>query len=188
MLFRSLDHLLAIGQATDAQIVEHLVQTYYTMLYRLGLHLLRDHDDAEDAAQETLITASQKIGQYQIGTDMRAWVYTIGVNTCRATWRKRQWQKRLQGVLGWLGHEGLDAAASPEHHTLRTERDAHLWQAINQLDEKHRLPIILRYAHDLSTVKIGLVLGLNEGTVRSRLHYAHKQLEIRLALTKEVNP
>lgn len=65
----NLDHLLAIGQATDAQIVEHLVQTYYTMLYRLGLHLLRYHDGAKDAAQETLITASQKIEQYQIGTE-----------------------------------------------------------------------------------------------------------------------
>lgn len=183
----NLDHLLTVGQATDVQIVEHLVQNYYTMLYRLGLHILRDHDDAEDAAQETILTASQKIGQYEAGTELRAWVYTIGVNTCRAMWRKRQWQNRLHGVLVWLGQERTDAAALPEQHTLRSERDARLWNAINALDEKHRLPIILRYAHDLSTAEIGEALGINEGTVRSRLHYAHKQLEARLILIEEVN-
>ena len=184
----NLDHLLAVGQATDEQIVEYMVQTYYTMLYRLGLHMLRDHDDAEDAAQETIVTASQKIGQYRVGTEMRAWVYAIGVNTCRAMWRKRQWQNRLHEVLVWLGQDRSDAAASPEHHTLRSERDAHLWQAINKLSEKHRLPLILRYAHELSTAEIADVLGINEGTVRSRLHYAHRQLEARLVLIEEVNP
>ena len=184
----NLDHLLATGQANDVQIVEYLVQTYYTMLYRLGLHLLRDHDDAEDAAQETILTASQKIGQYQAGTELKAWIYTIGVNTCRAMGRKQQWRNRLHGVLVWLGQEHTDAAASPERQTLRQERDARLWNAINELGEKHRLPLILRYAHDLSTAEIGEVLGINEGTVRSRLHYAHKQLEARLIGYEEVNP
>lgn len=184
----NLDHLLATGQATDVQIIEHLVQNYYTMLYRLGLHLLRDHDDAEDAAQEAILTASQKIGQYEAGTELKAWIYTIGVNTCRAIWRKQQWRHRLHGVLVWLGQEQTDAAASPELHTLRHQRDTRLWNAINELGEKHRLPLILRYAHDLSTAEIGAVLGINEGTVRSRLHYAHKQLEARLTGYEEVNP
>jgi RNA polymerase sigma-70 factor (ECF subfamily) len=183
----NLDHLLATGQATDVQIVEYLVHTYYPMLYRLGLHILRDHDDAEDAAQETIITASSKIGQYQVGTNMRAWVYTIGVNHCRAVLRWRQWQARLHGLLQQVRQVKADTAPSPELFALRTEADAQLWAAVNELNEKHRLPIILRYAHHLSLREVGEVLQLKEGTVRSRLYYAHKQLQARLKAQDKVN-
>ena len=65
---------------------------------------------------------------------------------------------------------------SPETLTIQNERDRKLWQAINQLPDRHRLPIILRYSHDLATPEIADILQIPPGTVRSRLHYAHQQL------------
>jgi RNA polymerase sigma-70 factor (ECF subfamily) len=59
---------------------------------------------------------------------------------------------------------------------MENEQTRTLWQAIERLDEKHRLPIVLRYYHELSTQEIAEVLGINLGTVHSRLSIARQQL------------
>jgi RNA polymerase sigma-70 factor (ECF subfamily) len=52
---------------------------------------------------------------------------------------------------------------------------------VDSLGDKHRLPIILRYVHELSTPEIAAILGLSEGTVHSRLHYARQRLQASLS-------
>ena len=68
------------------------------------------------------------------------------------------------------------ARLSPEREYMQTERSESMWQAINQLDEKHRLPVILRYYDELSTQEIADVLGISVGTVHSRLSIARTRL------------
>jgi RNA polymerase sigma-70 factor (ECF subfamily) len=63
---------------------------------------------------------------------------------------------------------------------IRDETQAQLWAAVDDLDEKHRLPVILFYVHELSVPEISVILGVNSGTVHSRLHYARKQLAARI--------
>ena len=175
-----LDYLLRDDPANEKLVVEYLVQSYYAMLYRLGLHVLQQHDDAEDAAQEAIMAASNKIDQYQPGTQLKAWVYTIGLNVCRAKLRKRKWRNRLKSALLVSGETAVHSHPSAEEQFSKDARNANLWQAINQLKEKQRLPIILRYGHGLSIREIGEVLDIKEGTVRSRLHYAQRELLILL--------
>ena len=175
-----LDYLLRNDPIDKERVVEYLVQSHYSMLYRLGLHILREHDDAEDAAQETIMAAGNKIDQYQPGTQLKAWVYTIGLNVCRAKLRKRKWRNRLKSALLVTGETAVHTHPSAEDQFAKATRNANLWQAINQLKEKQRLPIILRYGHDLSIREIGEVLDIKEGTVRSRLHYAQRVLLILL--------
>ena len=59
---------------------------------------------------------------------------------------------------------------------VEAERSEALWRAINSLDEKHRLPIVLRYYHELSTQEIADVLNVNVGTIHSRLSNARARL------------
>jgi RNA polymerase sigma-70 factor (ECF subfamily) len=63
-----------------------------------------------------------------------------------------------------------------------------LWRAIHALDDKHRLPVVLFYYHDLPTVEIAQVLGISEGTVHSRLHTARQRLRAQLRLSDHHSP
>ena len=173
------DRLLHSRAASEAEIIEHLLTHYYADLRHLASNILQDADEAEDAAQETLIAAVSKLDRYQPGTNFKAWIYTIAVNICRGYLRKRKVQTNLHNVLAGLFHLG-DSIPSPEEQALRGETEAHLWQAVNTLDEKRRLPVVLRYLHGLSNQEIAQVMSIREGTVRSRLHYALRELQKRL--------
>jgi RNA polymerase sigma-70 factor (ECF subfamily) len=65
---------------------------------------------------------------------------------------------------------------TPERSVLKDEQSRLLWAAIDELDEKHRLPIILRYFHEMPTEEIAKVLEISVGTVHSRLHNARSRL------------
>jgi len=71
---------------------------------------------------------------------------------------------------------------SPEETVIQNEKDAALWKALQAMDEKHRLPLVLRYYHDLPIAEIAQILNINEGTIHSRLHVGRERL--RLALTE----
>jgi RNA polymerase sigma-70 factor (ECF subfamily) len=57
-----------------------------------------------------------------------------------------------------------------------------LWSTVNKLGEKHLVPIIFRYVHDLSVREISQILNIREGTVHSRLHHAYRSLGWQLAI------
>jgi RNA polymerase sigma-70 factor (ECF subfamily) len=69
---------------------------------------------------------------------------------------------------------------------VQREANRQLWQAVDDLDDKHRLVVILRYVHDLSTAEIADALDISQGTVHSRLFYARRQLQKWLSFLEEV--
>jgi RNA polymerase sigma-70 factor (ECF subfamily) len=81
---------------------------------------------------------------------------------------------------------GGDAPADPEAVAIQNESDAELWNAVAALDEKHRLPVILRYYQGFSTAEIAQLLGISEGTVHSRLFTARERLRAHLKERAEV--
>ena len=163
--------------------LEALVGEYYAYVRRLALTILDDGSaeasaEADDAAQETFITAHRALAGFRGRASLKTWLTAIAVNACRARLRKRKLRRTLQSTL-----RGLHLAqrlASPEETALQNEARRHLWQAVDSLDQKHRLPVILRYVHALTVPEIAASLGTNEGTIHSRLHYARKTLLDRL--------
>ena len=75
----------------------------------------------------------------------------------------------------------LPGPDQPEDVLAQKEVEAKLVQAVNDLKDKHRLPIILRYTHNLTAAEIAQVLEISEGTVYSRLHYARRELRQKLS-------
>jgi RNA polymerase sigma-70 factor, ECF subfamily len=59
---------------------------------------------------------------------------------------------------------------------IQNEKEAAIWQSLNQLDERHRIVVILRYFHELPITEISEILSVNEGTIHSRLHTAREKL------------
>ena len=180
-----LDQLLECGQVDADEVADYLVTHFYSGVRHLAHTILHNADEAEDVAQRTIIQATNKIKQYQPHTNLRAWVYRIGVNEARMLYRRRQAHQKLWQLLTLNWHKPI--LPSPEVATLQDERDERLWQAVSQLAEKQRLVVVLRYSEGLATADIATVLAIPSATVRSRLHYAHKQLRTLLA-APEVTP
>lgn len=164
----------SFAQAGAKITTEFLVHEYRAYIFRLCLSILNDEDEADDITQETFVAALLGIDQFRGDAHIRTWLSSIAINLCRDFIRKRKTRQALHTVLQNL--HLLNHPPLPEETCLQNETHQQLWDAINDLTEKHRLPIILHYAHNIPTTEIALILGLSEGTVYSRLHYARKQL------------
>jgi len=77
-------------------------------------------------------------------------------------------------------HDRNTGTTRLEETVLQNEVDATVWAAIQALDDKHRIPMILRYYHHLPVSKISSILGVKEGTVHSRLNKARQRLKAAL--------
>ncbi|MCI0518684.1 MAG: RNA polymerase sigma factor [Chloroflexi bacterium] len=176
----SLHTPLAAQTAAERQDDIHaLVTAYYAYVHRLAFSILDDAQEAEDAAQETFIAAHRALPGYRGQSEVKTWLIAIAVNQCRARLRRRQSRQRLHAALQAL-HLAGPAPSSPEAAAAQNEADRLLWRAVDALDEKHRLVVLLRYVHELSAAEIAAALDTSEGTVHSRLHYARAKLKTQL--------
>ena len=163
----------------DSLAIERLVQTYQAEVYRLALSILDDSDDADDATQEVFVAALRALESFRGNASFKTWLFSITINVCRTRLQRQKNRGRLQQILQSLFGQNQ---AHPENEAIQSESDSKLWQAIRTLDDKHRVPVILRYYHDLSVAEIAETLGVPVGTIHSRLNHARERLR---ALLKE---
>jgi RNA polymerase sigma-70 factor (ECF subfamily) len=156
-------------------IVEDWIERYYPDIYRLALAILHDADEAADAAQDCFVAADRAIDGFQYQSSPKTWLYAIAINTCRSRLRKHKTQHALVDKVRAI-QSLFERQPSPEEQVIHAEQDSWLREAIRRLDEKHRIPIVLYYLEELPVREIAYILGINEGTVHSRLFYARSQL------------
>lgn len=169
------DNLLRYHASDDPAVIEAMVQDYRAQVYRLALSITNDVQEAEDATQDTFIRAAFSLDRYQVGTNFRAWLLTIAVNTCRGYLRKRAARETLNRVLAAI-LATTSSQTGPEAAAVRNETHAKVWDLVDRLGEKHRLVVILRIAHGLSVQEISQILEIKEKTVYSRLYDAIQKL------------
>lgn len=168
------------ANVAPAQDIEALVAAHYGYVRRLALSILDDPHEADDAAQDTFIAATRSLDSYRGEADAKTWLTAIAVNACRARLRKRKMHQVLQSTLEVLHLASANSHPTPEKVALEHEADRRIWRAVDELDEKHRLVVVLRYVHELPIPEIARALGTNVGTVYSRLHYARHRLQVQL--------
>jgi RNA polymerase sigma-70 factor (ECF subfamily) len=171
----------SLQQGTNDQRVsiERLLREHYSYIQRLALSILGDPHEAEDAAQETFIAANRSLDRFRGDSSPRTWLTAIAVNTCRGRLRKRRTRQGLQHALQAL-HLAQPVPVSMEDAAIQQDTLRALRQAVAGLDDRHRLPVLLRYVHALSVPEIAAALKTNPGTIYSRLHYARHMLIARL--------
>ncbi len=180
----NLEQLLQRSQTNDPVVIEALVSQYHPYIYRLALSILDDPDEAQDAVQDAFISATMNLDRYRGESSLKTWLYAIALNTCRGHLRKRRARQSMRKT--WNAVQSLvSRPPTPEESALRSESDTRLWDAVDDLGEKHRLPVILRYVHSLSVPEIAQIMDINEGTIHSRLHYARRKLQGRLKSVPE---
>jgi len=160
-----------LAQEFEARLIESS-----TLAFRVAYAVLRHREDAEDVAQEAFAKAYRSFRQLRDRDRFRAWLV-------RLTWRlaldrQRSDRRRASREAAHGGLERLEHTTDGE--IAARERAHYLWQAIDALPEKLRVVVVLSgiEGHDLR--EVARLLGLAEGTVKSRMFVARRRLREHL--------
>jgi RNA polymerase sigma-70 factor (ECF subfamily) len=166
----------------DGMWTEDAVRAYAASLYPMALRITRDVPDAEDLLQETFAKAFAASGQFEPGTNLKAWLRRIMINTFISDYRKRRAEPQLVPAdtmsppLFWVqSHDG-----SAEDQVLRCQLDGHLTAALQSLPERYRVVVYLADLEGLGYQQISTVTGIPLGSVKSCLHRARHRLRGQL--------
>jgi len=160
---------------TDEHLTEfqQRLQECYHLVYRVALGVLRNAEDAEEISQDAFLRAYRKLPSLREPQKFRSWVARIGfrlaLNRRRATARARQRD------ASWL-EVSQPAAVSVEATVAQREFQLRLQQEIDRLPQKLRNVLLLSAVQELNARDVADMLGIPEGTVRSRLYLARKEL------------
>jgi RNA polymerase sigma-70 factor (ECF subfamily) len=172
------DELLARLRRGDAQAFEDLVRTYQHRVFGVGWRMLGSRAEAEEIAQETFLRAHRALGEFRGEARLGTWLYAIASRLClnRLAAGDRRHPRADEEALDRVPSSVTDAATALE----RTELQTALHEAIAALPEDRRIVVVLRDLEGLGYEEIAEVLGLELGTVRSRLHRARMELKAKL--------
>lgn len=150
-------------------------------LYSFALKLTRARDDAEDLVSDTILRAFDRWEQYQLGTNVRAWLFTILYHTFVS--RKRRIDAREVQLPdepeSWSAYEAV-GESDPEGKFYDSFIDEEVTREIDRLPEDYRTAVVLSDIQGLRYAEIAEILGIPEGTVKSRLFRGRRILQKRL--------
>lgn len=150
-------------------------------LYGFALKLTRSRDEADDLVSETVLRGLEKWQQYQPGTNLRAWLFTILYHAFVS--RKRRIDRREVHPSderdGWNPFDAV-GETDPEGAFFDSIVDDEIIRAIDELPDEYREAVLLSDVHDLRYAEIATVLDVPEGTVKSRLFRARRLLQKKL--------
>ena len=165
------DELLVLRcQEGDAEAFEVLVGRWQRRLWRHAWRLTGDESAAWDATQEAWIGISRGINRLADVAAFPAWAYQIISNKCRDSVRREQRRREATEMYSeWMQREEQEAVAAQQQHNS-------LKEALEQLSGPDRAVLSLRYEEQFDTAEIACILGVPEGTVKSRLFYARQRV------------
>ena len=174
-------------QRRDKTAFAELIEQNSDHIYRLGLKMLGNSQDAEDVLQETFIKAFNNIRSFEGRSKISTWLYRIAVNESLSLLRKRK--NNITSIdAGLETDEGdilprqiIDWCCLPERELLSDESRQYISQAIDTLSDAYRATFLLRDVEGLSTRETAETLDITESAVKVRLMRARMQL--REALT-----
>lgn len=190
-----LDNELTLIQSARRGQIEAfniLVRHYQDGVYALAYRIMADHASADDAAQETFITAYRSLNGYR-GGSFRAWLFRIATNTCYDELRRRKRRpaasfEELPGADSDDGPTLPAASPTPEQAAQQSELHRAIEQCIQALQPDQRLVLILSDVEGLNYQEIADSAGVNLGTVKSRLSRARASVRLCLQAVQELLP
>jgi RNA polymerase sigma-70 factor, ECF subfamily len=170
------------------RLFEEQALQYMDQLYAAAMRMTRNPADAADLVQETYIKAFQAFGQFQQGTNLKAWLYRIQTNTFINNYRKKQ-RDPYQGTIDDLEDWQLGNAESATATTTRSAEaeaidrlpDSAVKDALQAIPEDFRLAVYFADVEGFSYQEIADIMKTPVGTVMSRLHRGRRLLRDLLA-------
>jgi RNA polymerase sigma-70 factor (ECF subfamily) len=176
--------LIEAARAGDRRALEKLLERHQGAVYRFGMKMCGEAEDAKDVLQETLFAAVRTLPDFRGASSVSTWLYTIARSFCL---KKRRTSKFAPERIESLEAQG-DASTEVADHRRTPEEDASAAQtkkvldaAIAELDPMYREVLVLRDVEGLSAAEVGEILGLTVEAVKSRLHRARVAVRERVA-------
>ncbi len=181
------EELVARSQRGDAGAFDSLIVKYSPRLYSLVYNMTSNHDDTNDMLQDVWAKAYRCIGGFRGKSQFYTWVHSIAANTTLNFLKKRgrRWTMSLDDVDNGIANDKefveLQTTSTPVRETDLGELQKQLNEAMMKLTPDHRAVVTMFDIQGMPHADIAKILGISEGTVRSRLFYAHKQLQAWLS-------
>lgn len=155
----------------DREAFAELVERHYERIYRIGLRLLGDADDAADLAQDVCVGLARKVRSYRGESEFTTWLYRVVVNAARDAVRRHAARRRAN-------QRYADVNALVRAGAVAREADARwLYEALAVLGHDLRETAVLVLQEGLGHAEAGEVLGVKESTVSWRMHEVRKRLK-----------
>ncbi len=177
------DELIARTQAGDPSAFDELIVKYSPRLYGLVYHMTSNHEDANDLMQDIWSKAYRAITGFRGKSSFYTWMHSIGVNMTINFLKKRgrRFHLSLDDVDANIQNDKefieLTAGTTPVRETNLNELQVRLNESMQKLSNDHRAVVTMFDIQGMPHAEIAKILGTSEGTVRSRLFYAHRQLQ-----------
>jgi RNA polymerase sigma-70 factor (ECF subfamily) len=175
-------------RAQDPTAVTDLSAVYGAKIYQLAFRYLKNHEDAEEVAQDVLLKVYQKIDAFRGDAALSSWIYRITFNAAMS--RLREFRQALPAAPDQKNDEAgkqppkrevVDWSPLADEEMFRAEMRKTLVRALKEMPPLYRAPIILRDVQGLTTEEASAVLHVKEQTLKSRLHRGRLMLREQLS-------
>ncbi|MFA6045208.1 MAG: sigma-70 family RNA polymerase sigma factor [Phycisphaerales bacterium] len=167
----------------EAAAYEKLVHETTPRLLAIARRMLPNEDDAQDAVQEGFLAAFKGLPSFDGNSRLSTWLHRIVVNACLMKLRskRRRPERSIEEILPKFREDGHawepgSAWQSPTKGLEEKELSARMLEAIDNLPENYRIVLVLRDIQGLDTAETGVIVGLSENAVKTRLHRARQAL------------
>lgn len=171
----------------DANAFAFLIDKYKNMTYTLAMKIVKNHEDAEEVAQDSFLKAYQKMDTFQGKSKFSTWLYTIVYRNAITKVRKKRVE--TSGIDDYVINNHSDDLEFPQMEALKNgEQQKYVRQAINNLPEKDGFLITLYYMNENTIEEIQQITDLTLSNIKVKLFRARKKLnaELSLLLNEEI--
>jgi RNA polymerase sigma-70 factor (ECF subfamily) len=172
--------LIALSAGGDRRAFERLVERHAAAVLRLAIVLTDDRASAEDAMQQTFLSAYRSAASFRADASVRTWLLRIVRNTAYRLAAKRGREDLMEEPLMTLGIHAGWGSDNPEALAMAAERRDSLRRALDDLPAADREVLILRDIEGLRGSEAAEVMGIGEPALKSRLHRARLKLAVAL--------
>ncbi len=178
--------LVARTQAGEVRAFDELVVRYTPRLYGLVYNMTSNHEDTNDLLQEIFSKAFRSIKGFQGKSSFYTWMHSIAANMTINFLKKRNRRRAMSlddidnGIANDPDFISATSDTDPRHQANLTELQKKLNESMMKLSIEHRTVVTMFDIQGMPHAEIAKILGISEGTVRSRLFYAHRQLQNHL--------
>ncbi|MCC7123834.1 MAG: sigma-70 family RNA polymerase sigma factor [Acidobacteria bacterium] len=181
------DDLLAAARRGDNAALGTLLVRYQPHVYRFGLRMCGNAEDAGDVTQESLFAMARSVRSFRGESSISTWLYTIARRFCMRKRRRSRFAPAREESLDAPGAEAAlalaDRSPDPEQTTANEQLAAALTRAIDALDPAQREVLVLRDVEGLTAPEVAAILDISVDAVKSRLHRGRVAVRTALAPT-----
>jgi len=180
------EELLSAARSGDRDALEELLTRHQRSVFRFGMKMCGEEEDAKDVLQETLLAAARNLGEFRGASSVSTWLYTIARSFCIKQRRRSKFAPETlesldTGEPARLAVQLPDLTRGPDEALHGRRLEAVLEEAIGRLEPKYREVLVLRDVEGLSAAEVAEVAGLSVEAVKSRLHRARVAVRERVA-------